>query len=91
MFPAEKLKKLIEGGYEVERRGDEVYIYYTTPTLGEAASDSSLGGERRRYTLKGVLEGGYVKIVEAYVEEEGGRRRVDIRDLELWINYLKSL
>lgn len=92
MIPLEKLERLAEGGYEVVWRGGEVLILYTTPTLADAASSPQLPVERRRFVIRGVVEGEYVKLVEAYVEEGGGSRRaVDIRDLELWVEYVKNL
>ena len=39
--------------------------------------------------VKGVVEGDGVRLTEAYVEEPTGERnRVNIRDLELWIQYI---
>jgi hypothetical protein len=92
VIPLSKLEILKEGGYQVVRRGREVEIIFVTPTIGDAASDPELGGERRRFVVKGVVEGDGVRLTEAYVEgPTGERNRVNIRDLELWIQYVNSL
>lgn len=91
MVPLEKVERLREGGYDVVVRGDVVEIYFTTPTIGEAASAPETGDERRRFVVRGVVLGELVKFTEAYVEEGQDRRRVNLADLELWIEYLKSL
>jgi hypothetical protein len=88
VIPLSKLEILKEGRYQVVRRGREVEIIFVTPTIGDAASDPELGGERRRF----VVEGDGVRLTEAYVEgPTGERNRVAIRDLELWIQYINSL
>ena len=88
VIPLSKLEILKEGGYQVVRRGREVEIIFVTPTIGDAASDPELGGERRLF----VVKGDWVRLTEAYVEEPTGERhRVNIRDLELWIQYINSL
>jgi hypothetical protein len=92
MLPLNKLEVLREGGYQVVVVGREVEIVFTTPTLGDAASNPELGGVRRRFVIKGVVEGDAVRLVEAYVEDEaGGRNKVGLRDLELWLDYINSL
>ncbi|MEM0483881.1 MAG: hypothetical protein QW434_04165 [Pyrobaculum sp.] len=91
MVPLEKLLRLREGGYEVVVKGGEVEIFFTTPTIGDAASNPEVGDERRRIVVRGAVEGDGVKLVEAYVEEGGAKRRIDLRDLELWIEYIKNL
>jgi hypothetical protein len=53
---------LKQGGYQVAVRGREVEIEFATPTLGDAASDPELGGERRRFVVKGVVEGDVVRL-----------------------------
>jgi len=90
-IPLEKLDKLGEQ-YEVRRVGKEVEIVFTTPSIAEAASNPELGAERRRIIIRGVVSGAVVKIVEAYVEDEAGRRtRIDVGELELWAEYVKNL
>jgi len=92
MLPLNKLETLKQGGYQIAVRGREVEIEFTTPTLGDAASDPELGGERRRFVVKGIVEGDVVKLTEAYVEDQTGERsKVNLSDLELWINYVNSL
>ncbi|RFA94327.1 hypothetical protein [Pyrobaculum aerophilum] len=92
MVPLEKILKLREGGYEVVVRGGEVEIFFTTPTIGDAASNPEAGDERRRIVVRGVVQGEEVKLTDAYVEEEGGaKRRINLRDLELWVEYIKNL
>ena len=92
MLPLSKLEILEGGGYQVVRRGREVEIIFATPTIGDAASDPELGGKRRLFVVKGVVEGDRVRLTETYVEEPTGERnRVNIRDLELWIQYINSL
>ncbi len=92
MVPLEKLEKLRDWGYDVVVKGRDVELYFTTPTVGEAASNPEVGSERRRIVVRGVVEGGVVRLTDAYVEEEGGaRRQIDIRDLELWVDYVKTL
>jgi hypothetical protein len=92
MLQLSKLEILEEGGYQVVRRGREVEIIFITPTIGDAASDPELGGEKRLFVVKGVVEGDWVRLTEAYVEEPTGERnRVNIRDLELWIQYINNL
>lgn len=92
MLPLDKLETLRQGGFQVAVRGREVEIGFATPTLGDAASDPELGGERRRFVVKGVVEGDVVRLTEAYVEDQTGvRDRVNLRDLELWIDYINSL
>jgi hypothetical protein len=87
-----KLEILKEGGYQVVRRGREVEIIFVTPTIGDAASDPEMGGERRLFVVKGVVEGDWMRLTEAYVEEPTGERnKVNIRDLELRIQYISSL
>lgn len=84
------LQKLREWGYAVREEGREVTIEFQSPTLGEAASSPEAGGERRTVSIRGVREGDVVRLVEAYVEGGGERRRIDIGDLELWIAYVES-
>lgn len=92
MIPLEKLEKLRGGPYEVRRVGDAVEIVFATPTLGEAASNPELGGESRVVVLRGVARGDAVELTEAYVEDRQGRKtRLSLSDLELWIEYVKSL
>ncbi|MEM3996479.1 MAG: hypothetical protein QXP31_05385 [Pyrobaculum sp.] len=92
MIPLQKLEKLREGPYEVRKMGDAVEIVFVTPTLGEAASDPELGGENRVVVLRGVARGDVVELTDAYVEDSQGRRtRISLRDLELWVEYVKSL
>ena len=92
MLPLNKLEMLKQGGYQVAVRGREVEIEFATPTLGDAASDPELSGERRRFVMKGVVDGDVVRLTEAYVEDQTGvRNRVNLRDLELWIDYINSL
>ncbi len=92
MLPLNKLETLKQGGYQVAVKGREVEIEFTTPTLGDAASHPELGGERRRFVAKGFVEGDVVRLTEAYVEDQtGGRNKVSLSYLELWIEYINSL
>ncbi|ABL88740.1 conserved hypothetical protein [Pyrobaculum islandicum DSM 4184] len=91
MLPLDKLRKL-GNGYNVVIRGRQVEVVFTTPTLGDAASDPELGDERRTIVIRGVIEGDMVKIIDAYVEDQYGYRgKIDLRDLELWIEYINKL
>ena len=90
-IPLEKLDKLGEQ-YDVRRKEDEVEIVFITPSIAEAASNPELGAERRRIIMRGVVSGDVVKIAEAYVEDEAGKRtRIDVGELELWAEYVKNL
>ncbi|MFN7106301.1 MAG: hypothetical protein ACK4M3_06960 [Pyrobaculum sp.] len=91
LLPLEKLKKLAAGGYEVKILGNEVEVSFPTPTLADAASHPELGVERRQFVVRGVVERDVVRLVEAYVEEPTGKRHVDLKDLELWVEYIKNL
>jgi len=76
----------------VRRVGKGVEIVFTTPSIAEAAANSELGAERRRIIIRGVASGDVVEIVEAYVEDEAGKRtRINVGELELWAEYVKNL
>lgn len=64
-------------------------LVFYTPSLGEAAGVGS-GGEGRQIVLRGVKEGDYVRFTYAAVKEGEALRPLDLRDLELWINYIES-
>lgn len=91
MLSARALERLREWGYTVREEGREVTIEFQSPTLGEAASSPEAGEERRVVAVRGIKEGDKVRLVEAYVEGAGERRRIDLRDLELWIAYVESM
>ncbi|MEL9990251.1 MAG: hypothetical protein QXP98_02145 [Thermoproteus sp.] len=88
----DKLKAYVESatGYSMRELGDEIELVFNTPSIEEAAGIGE-GGEGSQMVLKGVRRGPYVEFKEAYVRRGERTEPIDLRDLELWLQYIENL
>ncbi|MGC8582803.1 MAG: hypothetical protein ACP5I3_05670 [Thermoproteus sp.] len=87
----DKLRRYVEStpGYAVREVGDSVELYFATPSMDEAAGIGE-GGEGRQIVIRGTRRGDYVEFTKAYVKAGDKEEPIDLRDLELWIQYIEN-
>lgn len=87
----DKLRRFVESatGYTMVEIGDRVELVFNTPSMEEAAGVGE-GGEGRQILLRGVRRGDLVEFTEAYVRSGAGSEPIDLKDLELWAQYIES-
>ncbi len=87
----DKLRRFVESasGYSMTELGDKVELVFNTPSIEEAAGTGE-GGEGRQIVLRGVRRGDFVEFTEAYVRSAAGSEPMDLRDLELWLQYIED-
>lgn len=85
------MRRFVESaaGYSMIELGDRIELIFNTPSMEEAAGTGE-GGEGRQIVLRGVRRGDLVEFTEAYVRSATSSEPMDLRDLELWIQYIES-
>ncbi|MCI4464826.1 MAG: hypothetical protein JHC22_03420 [Thermoproteus sp.] len=89
--PYDKLRRYVETspGYAMRESGNSVELHFATPSIAEAAGIGE-GGEGRQIVIKGTRRGEYVEFTEAYIKAGDREEPMDLRDLELWIQYIEN-
>lgn len=87
----DKLKRYVEAspGYVLKERGNDVELVFTTPSLEEAAGIGE-GEGHRLIVLRGVREGEYVRFTQAQIRSGEHVEPLDLKDLELWLEYIEN-
>ncbi|MGC8596669.1 MAG: hypothetical protein ACP5NY_01995 [Thermocladium sp.] len=91
-IPYRRLRELeaADPAYTVVEDGLRVEIIFSPPSRGEAMGMEENDEERPILRIIGERRGDLVVLREAWVEEGGGRRQMDLSELELWIQFLTS-
>ncbi|MFP3044990.1 MAG: hypothetical protein RXO22_00285 [Thermocladium sp.] len=89
-IPYKRLRELeaADPAYSIVEDGLRVEIIFSPPSRGEAMGMEETDEERPVLRIIGERRGDLVALREAWVEEGGGRRRMDLSELELWIQSL---
>lgn len=91
----DKLLQFVSGNpmYKVNLMEGAVELIATTPSIGEAASDTEAqpAESRRMIIMFKVNQDNEVIPIEAYVEEGDRRRPLSIDEVKWWLEVLEAL
>lgn len=91
--PYKRLRELASAdpAYMLIEDGSRVEIVFNPPSRGEAMGvEEGEGDDRPILRIVGERRGDAVALREAWVEEGGERRQMDLSELELWIQSLSG-
>lgn len=79
--------------YEVVRDDDErLELVFYTPSMFEAAEVNEPGPDDTGSIMRLMFtkRGGLVSLSEAWVERPGGRKKLELSEFDVWLEYIGS-
>lgn len=93
-IPYDKIKNLVQGvgSYRLVEEGNSVTLFFTPPTLREAAGvDEDVKSLYSQYVIEFEKQDNYLFFKRAYILRGNEKRELTEDEISLWLQYLLDM